>query len=260
MARVRRLAALVVLSGCGRLQFDPLPLPSDAPGADPDSKAMACVAVGHDEDNDGVDDACDVCPQRVDDGLDGDGDGVGDTCDLSALQQVRTLFDPFTSVRSEWNPYPGVIMGDVLRYADASGGSVMTLVDPPARDTFELTGVLLGAIAPNQISLQMDRLGPGSYYCEIYDDGNVAQLQLTTTPDGNTYTTIDTAPLPSRFDAGPFRIILDHTPPTTTCIADWDGMRIIASGTNPAIIPDRMLVGINQLDVELTSFVRLRTP
>jgi hypothetical protein len=106
----------------------------------------------------------------------------------------------------------------------------------------------------------MDRTGPGTYFCEIYDDGAVARLLLTMTPDGNSYTTIDAATLPSRFDAGPFRLILDHTPPTTTCIADWDGMRLTASGTNPAIIPDRLLVGINQVDVELQSFVRLRTP
>ena len=79
------LAGLLV--GCGRLQFD-------APGDITDAHGDTCVPVGHDDDGDGTDDACDLCPQRPNSGLDSDGDGVGDDCDVSPLAQTRVLFDP----------------------------------------------------------------------------------------------------------------------------------------------------------------------
>jgi hypothetical protein len=61
-------ALWLLLAGCGRFGFGEL---GDAP---------ACT--GHDEDGDGVADACDVCPTVADaNQLDGDRDGVGDACD-----------------------------------------------------------------------------------------------------------------------------------------------------------------------------------
>jgi hypothetical protein len=55
---------LVTAAGCGRLAFDAPASAPDAVAAD----ARVCVTpVGHDEDLDGVDDACDVCPHLVDD-------------------------------------------------------------------------------------------------------------------------------------------------------------------------------------------------
>src|SRR2546423_13272410 len=44
--------------------------------------ARPCAPIGHDEDGDGVDDACDDCPATKNAGQeDGDGDQVGDLCD-----------------------------------------------------------------------------------------------------------------------------------------------------------------------------------
>src|SRR5262249_31671169 len=71
-----------------------------------DAVAATCTPVGHDEDGDGIDDACDPCPHDAAGGMaDADGDGVGDACDPEpAIPRQKILFfDPFTSVRPEWD-------------------------------------------------------------------------------------------------------------------------------------------------------------
>jgi hypothetical protein len=58
---------LVSVAACGRIGFLAEPCAHPA---------------GHDEDGDGIDDACDVCPHLPDPAqIDTDGDGVGDACD-----------------------------------------------------------------------------------------------------------------------------------------------------------------------------------
>jgi hypothetical protein len=68
-----RVAVVLALGGCS---FDPRTIESA-----PDAPA-ACIGVGHDEDGDGRDDACDNCPDVDDPSFaDGDGDEIGDACD-----------------------------------------------------------------------------------------------------------------------------------------------------------------------------------
>ena len=75
MGRLPVVVALLAMS-CGRIDFDVLHDRSDDRSYD---DAALCVAVGHDEDGDGVDDACDVCPHLSDASQpDGDSDRVGD--------------------------------------------------------------------------------------------------------------------------------------------------------------------------------------
>ena len=76
---------------------------SDAPGQ------TGCEQGAHDEDGDGVTDACDRCPGIADDQHDADDDGVGDACDPSATAHNElALFisfaadEPWRSVSGTW--------------------------------------------------------------------------------------------------------------------------------------------------------------
>jgi hypothetical protein len=77
---VRAGIVAVAIAGCGRYGF--APGDADAGGdTGPMADAFVCHPIGHDEDGDGVDDACDVCPHLADDQTDSDGDRIGDACD-----------------------------------------------------------------------------------------------------------------------------------------------------------------------------------
>jgi hypothetical protein len=139
-------------AGCGRIGFDPLasscdPLdcPDSGPGvadaADdggmtaPDAPPGACVEVGHDEDGDGIDDACDNCPSianpdQADVGELNAGnlpDGVGDACDPRPTQggDAIALFVPMTAPLSpEWTVFTGswTAGGDEVSQTDLGSG------------------------------------------------------------------------------------------------------------------------------------------
>lgn len=92
---------------------------SDRCTAMPDPADPVCAApVLHDEDADGIDDACDPCPHIRGDALDGDGDGVGDACDPAPLEpkQRIVLFDPFSTMTDKWTYHSGTaLLDDTLR-------------------------------------------------------------------------------------------------------------------------------------------------
>jgi len=261
---VKLVVSLVALAaGCGRVAFDATADGGSVDGSAGDSSA-ACVPVGHDDDGDSVDDACDLCPQRADDGLDSDGDGVGDDCDVSSLGQMRVLFDPFTAQRTDWSLVTGTYTGDEIRFENLTTSGGAALVAAPGRETFELTGdLVMGNATGAQVSISIGEIepAPAHYYCEIYDDGTVASLQLTYTFDNVGYTQVDTAAFAARFDSGPFRIVFEHTPPTFRCWAEHGGERVEVGGSLPAGIPlDQVGFGVSRVRADMQSFVRLANP
>lgn len=99
------LPVLLCSIGCGRLDFVATNQQSDdaaiSDARDTTDAAMQLCALAvtpHDEDGDGIDDACDVCPNVSDPAqADSDGDKVGDACDPApAIAKQRVwFFDSF---------------------------------------------------------------------------------------------------------------------------------------------------------------------
>ena len=251
-------SVLGLVAGCGRGRFDLAPRGDASALGD----ARPCAPVGHDEDGDGFDDACDACPQIADDQTDSDGDGIGDACDIAATTQLRLLFDPMTAkLDTVWTYSGGTFTGDVLHMSSLNGGTGATLRAAPGRDTYEVLGDLLAA-QPSMAQVTISRRDGGSqaYYCELYDDGAALALNFTYTFDNVTFIHVASTNLPTRFDSGPYRLIMDVTPPTGTCIAEWHGARRIIAGAIPAITVTEAGFTVFGVDTEIRSFVRLTTP
>ncbi len=81
------------------------------------SAGAQCVPVGHDEDQDSVDDACDDCPSISNlDQSNADGDGIGDVCEAPGAPSLVThvaYFEPFlANTFPDWTPGQYVMGGD----------------------------------------------------------------------------------------------------------------------------------------------------
>jgi hypothetical protein len=261
---LRGLLLTVVVAGCGRWGFDsPRTNADGAPDVAID--ARTCTApIGHDEDADTVDDACDGCPHLAnDDQRDADGDGVGDACDDSAAAQRIALFDPFTAARSEWAFAQGVTPGaDVLAMPGINDSLGARLLAPPATDVFTTRGMIVGGAGSKQFSLQIGELATtGHYYCELYDDGANLILGFQYTFDEIAYNSVAQVPLPGRLDNGELTMTLVHAPPAMRCLAVWKGISYEASGAIPAgITPEAFHIAANDVDATLDYFVRISTP
>jgi hypothetical protein len=218
---VRMTRVLMVVSGCGRLGFESI----DGGGA---RDARPCpTPVGHDEDHDGIDDACDGCPHVVDPAqIDSDGDGVDDVCDPSPLVpgQHIAFFDPFIGPRAEWRirGVTPVYGGDSLVVDTRTSAILAEVAVVPAKDYFELGGSIGQTTMDVQVTLYVSSAGPGTYYCEVVDfGGGDVHFDRAYTVDGSSYFTGVIFQMQSPLANGRLTLSMNHLPPNMTCATSW---------------------------------------
>jgi hypothetical protein len=256
---VRRIgwALLLVTAGCGRLSFDELT----------DSGGPCLAAIGHDEDHDGVDDACDGCP-HIADALqsNSDGDGVNDACDPNPVSPREHIFffDPFIAAGSSWSVEGGLTetyANDSMLLDTRGGYLFLRRLGPlPAFDVLEFGGAVGGRAGPeSKIQTSLFSSAVPYYYCELYDTTATVNFDLAWTYNGTQYFTssIMTMQTPLVDDSLTLTTIL--APPNVTCRTSWPPA---GNTTNP--IPagiDAIGYGLQVygLEIRLDYFVQIRT-
>src|SRR5688500_3777092 len=136
--------------------------------------------VGHDEDGDGSDDACDACPYADDNDLDEDGDGIAGICDPDPTTTNSVLkFAGFAAEDAELTLTGGAIEDGTFRVRSQAGA---VLWGDSIDDAWVIAGVTVDAIDPAGVRA----LGV------VVDAKAVARVML---PDG-TYCAVGEADVP----------------------------------------------------------------
>lgn len=271
---LHRCALLFWIAGCGRLGFASEQAEdaarADAVTIDAPASTTCVTPRGHDEDGDGVDDACDGCPHIADpEQPDADGDGVDDACDpnpLSARESI-TEFDPFTTLDPVWvvsAPTLVSVGGDAL-IIDARGGNVsITRPGVTESDGDQLViGGSFEALDPGPPQLQLTvfvtRDGSARYYCELDSfDGPAHKLGLTMSLDGVSYTPI-AENMMSPISIGTLELTLDQRPPNVGCSTSWPNAGAIGAPIPASVLPISHGVSVKSLLVHLDYWVRIHT-
>jgi hypothetical protein len=255
---VRGVAAIAcaLFGGCGRVGFD-------------DHAAVApCAApVGHDEDGDGIDDACDGCPHIADPAQpDRDGDGVDDACDPHPDDPIDHLarFDSFAAAPPDWTfstPPPTFADDDLI--VDALDDNFFTarLTTTPANDTYAFAATIVAT--PTDAIGQQTTLaltsGAAEYYCELYDAaGSPPAYGVTQTLDGSTFDRVASSEA-TPLAPGDYALTLTNAPPSVSCATTWPVTTPQLIAPTPAIMPDRLEFTANQMQVRFHWFVAIHS-
>ena len=226
---MKRLWLLCALAGCDQVfDLDRPELPIDAP-------APCVSAVGHDEDGDGIDDACDGCPGIANPGQeDRDGDGVGDRCDPRPDQatEARVRFISFAEAdaASHWTASPMWSFAPDRLVFDGVSTEVIShiqLTDPPIPPPFLIqAGVTLDQVdrvLPAQFSVVGNRFAGEDYLeCSLAHDTNDSLYAFAT--DGAELERVDYKLLDDgAFDTGASFVVRMSVSSRITCRVDSNG-------------------------------------
>jgi hypothetical protein len=248
-------AVLSTALGCGRIAFEP------------GEPALACTEVGHDEDGDGIDDACDVCPQLSDaEQSDADGDRVGDVCDPhpDEARDQLVLFDPFLEARPEWT-YRGISfeLRDDSLFADSRDGQFradLTGGGAPAKDSYSVAmRIGAGGIGQRQIAIYALELDTRLYFCDLDQNQNGGFWALVFTLDGTSFGGIDQTDAALPLENGSLLMRMKHEPGFVECETDWPATKPVVMGAPAGVSPVVAAISVIGLEIELKSFVHIRS-
>jgi hypothetical protein len=246
---------LLLLVGCGRIAFD-------------EAAVKVCEApVGHDEDGDGIDDACDGCPHLPDAAqIDRDGDGVDDLCDPQpAIATERiTYFDPFVVRDPSWTlvSMSGTFDGESL-VGDTRGGGNLVLHRVRSSDsaTYVIGGTFGdGTTLRRQLLVgSRDSAGTTDYYCELEGVPPDGKLGATYTFDGVNHTVAARAdgPYPGN---GDFLLAFEDRYPAVACTTTWPVVDPQIEATLPAgLVSDQITISLQELVISFHYFLEIDT-
>jgi hypothetical protein len=254
-------AAWLVLAGCGRIGFGLTDVPIGL-----EDQVEACQAVGHDEDGDGVDDACDNCP-HLDNPFqeNGDGDGVGDACDPapSSARERILFFDPFTGPRPDWT-FTGtapIYMGDALFYPDTTPqvlGTASLAIAPGIDVVAQRTTISLAEAGVHQITIEAPAQTQ-RYYCELYE-GAPGKWAITYTLDGTNFPQASESPLATPLGVGELDMSLQIDGNGVTCSTSWPVVQTVLNSPIPITeTPDAYEFTVIGLQLALSYVIIIRT-
>lgn len=258
MRRFVLCALLAGNGGCGRLGFTTLT--DDTSSADGGTDATACVAVGNDDDSDGIDDGCDPCPHVAGDRGDADRDGVGDACDPSAGAERFVLFDPFlgNAFDPRWSSNGPVTIGQSVARLDGRAGlPLLAYKTTPANTEIAITGTIVEiALGTQFLSLQFgDLVGADAEYCEVY--GAPATELKITREVGTSFFGIAMTPI-TPLQPGPFTLRFRHSAAGFSCELTSGGQTYRAEGPGTYLVPRKLsYLQFQAFLVDVASFVEL---
>jgi hypothetical protein len=260
MIEALRWAFVLITMACGRVDFD-------AVGSGDGAVKQCTSPVGHDEDGDGIDDACDGCPQIADPlQIDRDGDGVDDVCDPNPDSPRETIafFDPFVTQLPDWQFFngPPTIANDSLTVAANTIAFVAQLSRPAMTDTYSFGGHAGTALnGMRELSITLSSSGPAHYYCELYGGSPaVAKLGATHTYDGVTSTSDAATLAQAPIENADLTLTMFHAPPSFACETTYPATMPRIDAQIPAGIPaddvDLVAYGV---DMRFDYFIQIHT-
>ena len=241
-----------MVCACGHINIDP---------------HDGAICSGHDEDNDGVADSCDVCPHVADTQVDGDGDTVGDACDPepAIARQSIVFFDPFTSLTPGWTALDGLesVANDELVLRGLGGVSRLARSYTPAHDVLT-AGFTAGAGTPmfsHAFGISRASASVAEMFCDVYDNGfdPIAEIRFTYTLDGQSYNTSGRMVMTTKL--GGLSRTLEYAIGSTIseCHVDDANPPASCGAPTPALVPDQLRLMATNIDVRVHYFIQIRT-